>query len=130
MKQYYDIVVKVSKRKYDVDEDKLKEVLSKHKKESHLSNIQIAESLEIPKTMAEHWFRKDRYFTIPPKELWLKLKELLKIQTDEFDEQIMEFVEEDGTFDMGNRVYPTNGICPAIISNSEIKIYDNRRENR
>ena len=124
MKHYNEVVFKVSKRQHEVDDGKLKHLLAKAKKESGLTNNQISELLDLPKTMVEHWFRKDKYFSISTKDVWMQLKELLKIQTDEFDDPIMMFVEQDGVFDMGNRVYSVDGICPTISANQDIKIYD------
>lgn len=129
MKQFDDVVFKVNKRKYEVD-DRLKYYLKDKKKQSKLSNEVIASRLNVPKTMVEHWFRTDKYFSVPNKELWEGLKGLLSIDTDEFDDQITEFVEEDNRFDMGNRVYSTDVVCPTITANSEVKIYETTRENR
>lgn len=39
----------------------------------------------------EHWFKRDDCFAIPDAELWFGLKELLKIETTEFDKAIMTF---------------------------------------
>lgn len=122
MRNYEKHSFKVSKREFDVDTEKLKGLLIEHKKQAKLTNEQIAEMLLLPKTKVEHWFRKDKYFSIPVKEYWMQLKEILQIETEEFDESIMSFVEEDGKFDMNNRVYPADGICPTISANQDIKI--------
>lgn len=123
MKNYVDVKFKISKREYEIDIDKLRNLLITSKKESKLINQEIADILDVPKTMVDHWFRKDKYFSVPDKELWFDLKELLHIDTDEFDEPITKFIEQEGIYDMGNRVYTEDGLCPAIETNAKIKIY-------
>jgi len=105
-------IVKV--RKYEVDVPALKECLKKHRKPIK----EIQEKLGIAKTTIEHWFRKDNSFSIPDPEIWLKLKSILEIQTDEFDKSIMEFEEREGVFDKSNRVYDENGLSPTLTSTS------------
>ena len=105
----------VSVRKYDVDIKKLQECLKSHKK---YNNKKIADLLDVPKTMVDHWFRSDDYFSIPDKNIWLKLKELLEIKTDEFDDSIMIFEEKEGVFEKSNRVYDENGLAPTLTSTS------------
>lgn len=105
----------VSVRKYDVDILGLQKILKEHKK---INNQQIANHLNIPKTMVDHWFRTDNYFSIPDKDIWMKLKELLQINTNEFDESIMTFEEKESVFDKTNRVYDEDGIAPTLTSTS------------
>ena len=105
----------VSVRKYEVDVLGLQKILKEHKK---INNQQIANYLNIPKTMVEHWFRTDNYFSIPDKDIWVKLKELLQINTNEFDESIMTFEEKESVFDKTNRVYDEDGIAPTLTSTS------------
>ena len=106
----------VSVRKYEVDVLGLQKTLKEHKK---LSNQQIADGLQVPKTMVEHWFRTDTYFSIPDKDIWAKLKQLLEITTNEFDESIITFEEREGTFEKSNRVYDEDGIAPTLTTMSE-----------
>ena len=110
-----NIPQQVSIRKYAVDTDKLKTCLREHKK---FSNKAIAEKLNKPLTLVEHWFRKDNSFSIPDADIWHELKELLEIQTDEFDLPITEFIEQDGVYEKANRCYMTDGIAPTITSAS------------
>lgn len=126
MKDYDDVKFRVNKREHEVDVEKLKILLISHKKRSKMTNSDIALKMNLPKTLIEHWFRKDKYFSVPDKTVWFELKELLRIETDEFDESITQWIEQDGKYDMGNRVYKTEGICPTIEANSNIKIYVKR----
>jgi site-specific DNA-cytosine methylase len=105
----------VSVRKHEVDILALQKTLKEHKK---TTNQQIADALNVPKTMVEHWFRTDACFSIPDKDLWIKLKEILGITTDEFDESIMTFEERESVFEKTNRVYDENGIAPTLTSTS------------
>ena len=107
-------IIKV--RKYPVDTDKLCECLREHKRVLGWSNKSIAEYLNTPLTTVEHWFRQDEFFAIPEPEIWEKLKDLLDIETDEFDESIMVFEEKLGTYEKSERHYSADGIAPTITS--------------
>ena len=107
----YDIKIQVQNRKYPVDIERLKECLISHKK---FSNSYIAQTLNLPQTKVEHWFRRDIYFAIPDAEYWFELKDLLDIDTDEFDKPITCFEVVDCGFDMANRAYLSYGLCPTL----------------
>lgn len=109
----------VTVRKYDVDTEKLKTVLREHK---NLTNKEIAKKLNQPITKVEHWFRTDNSFAIPDAEIWLQLKELLNIQTTEFDKPIMEFETKEGSYDKATRKYSVNGKMSTLMAagNDEI----------
>lgn len=124
-----DIPQQVKIRKHEVDIERLKLVLRDNKKQSKLSNKQISEKLNKPITLVEHWFRKDDCFAIPDADIWFKLKELLNINTDEFDKSIMTFEIRDGVFEKSNRCYFEDGIAPTITAASadeKIIVKDNR----
>jgi DNA-cytosine methyltransferase len=106
---------KVSVRKHEVDTDGLQRLLKKHK---NISNKKIAELINEPITLVEHWFRTDNSFSIPLPKHWNRLKKILDIQTDQYDESIMTFVEKDNVFEKSNRVYDEVGIAPTITSTS------------
>lgn len=112
----HNIKLPVIKRKYEVDIEKLKDILFSHKEKSNLTINEISRLLNKNKTTIEHYFRKDKSFAIPDKEIWLDLKNLLKIETDEFDESIMTFEVIEGVFDTSNRVYETEGISPTLTT--------------
>ena len=103
----------VKVRKHEVDIKKsLQYVLREMKAESKKTNRQIAEELDMPVTKVEHWFRTDSSFAIPGDDVWFKLKELLGIQTEVFDQSIMEFEYRDGVFETKQRVYSEKGKSP------------------
>lgn len=117
-------------RKYEVDVPSLQQTLRDHRKASGLTLKQISQSLEQPLTLVEHWFRKDReWFAIPDPDQWIVLKDLLRIETDTFDQSIMTFIEKDGNFDSSKRVYDEEGISPTLTSASASKPILNRQNN-
>ena len=115
----HNIQQTVKVRKYPVDIEKLKEQLRNAKLEQDLNNRQIAEILNIPQTQVEHYFRTDSSFAIPSPEIWLKLKEILGITTEEFDESIMTFEEKEGIYEKANRVYDEQGLAPTLTQQEE-----------
>ena len=66
-KNFYDVVQEVAVRKYDVDINRLQQLLKKHK---NMSIKDIAEKIGVKKTTAEHWFRTDKFFAVPEPEVW------------------------------------------------------------
>lgn len=113
------IIQNVRVRKNKVDIKGLQETLRAYKK---LTNKKIAQILEKPLTEIEHYFRRDKYFVIPDEKIWLKLKEILDIETDEYDKQIMEWEVKESEFEMGNRAYSENGLCPTLTTMGDINI--------
>jgi DNA (cytosine-5)-methyltransferase 3A len=113
-------VEQVKVRKHEVDIISLQYLLREMKKELSKTNKQIAEETNIAITKVEHWFRTDSSFAIPSDDVWLKLKEVLGIETDIFDKQIMEFEYRDGVYESKQRVYSENGKSPTLTAgNSE-----------
>ena len=113
-----DIPQAVKVRKYPVDCEKLAECLREHKTLLRWSNKQIAEYLRCPITEVEHWFRNDKYFSIPNPKIWFELKDLLDIETDEFDESIMTFEERESVFEKSERHHFVDGVAPTLTSSS------------
>ena len=115
-------------RKHEVDIKSLQQLLRNHKSKSKLSNKQIAESLDKPITLVEHWFRTDSCFSIPDEDVWFELKELFGIADDSFDESITEFEYREGVFEKAERCYFDCGIAPTITtlsSNEKIILTEN-----
>lgn len=122
--QCVDVVQQVKVRKYEVNIIKLSQLLIESKKSLGISNSEIADYLGLPVSQVEHYFRKDNYFAIPNPEIWFKLKEILNVTTNEFDESIMTFIVKDGVFESGNRVYDVNGIAPTLDTSDSKKIIE------
>lgn len=124
---YYEIPKMVRVRVYEVEVQKLVAELRKCKKEKKLTNKDISVKLGQPLTLVEHWFRGDRYNAIPSDEIWLELKELLGVETIEFDKSIMTYEVREGKYDHTNRVYDIEGIAPTITTMGEsIRITDGK----
>ena len=124
----YNIPEIVRIRKYDVDIVKLQKCLKQHKIKSIK---EISNELNVPKTEVEHWFRTDKYFSIPNSEIWFKLKHCLNIKISEFDSSIMDFIEKESIFEKSNRVYDSNGIAPTITcTNADERILNNYKIRR
>jgi DNA (cytosine-5)-methyltransferase 1 len=113
-----DIVQTVKVRKYEVDKETLIACLRNAKEKASLNNKTIAEELDLPVTKVEHWFRNDGSFAVPDADIWSDLKQLLKIETDEFDESILTFDEKLNEYDKSNRCYKATGISPTLTSAS------------
>lgn len=83
-----------------------------------LTNKDISDALDTPKTKVEHWFRTDKSFAIPSSEIWLELKELLEIETNQFDDSIMEFETKEGVFESAKRIYDSKASYPTITASN------------
>lgn len=110
---YCEVRTNVRVRKHEVDTKSLCKLL-RDSKGGH-NNQEIADALNVPLTKAEHWFRQDKYFSIPEPSIWFDLKNLLGIETNEFDKPIMEFEEKPNVFEKGDRVYFTDMCSPTIL---------------
>lgn len=113
-----DIPQLVRVRKYEVDCERLRNLLREHKKLTGKSNKALAEALSVPITKVEHWFRTDSCFAIPDAEIWERLKTELGITTIEFDESITTFEERPGVYEKSERCYFADGIAPTLTSTS------------
>ena len=114
----------VKVRKNEVDTDGLVRLLRQHR---HISNKDIATLLDVPLTEVEHWFRTDQWQCIPDPELWVSIKQLLGITTDEYDKQVTEFEWRRGVFEKAERCYKPNGVAPTVMASEGggIKITEN-----
>ena len=128
--QRVDIPQTVKVRKYPIDNEALCNLLREHKALTNITNNEIARTLNVPITKVEHWFRQDQYFAIPDDEIWFNLKNLLGIDTDEFDESIMTFEEKEGVYEKSERHYLSDGIAPTLTSlsgNEKIIVRENNK---
>ena len=114
----YPYVMKVKVRKYDVNIPKLQNLLKEHKEKQGVTIKDISDSLKIEYTTVAHWFRRDKCFSIPDPNNWTRLKKILKIENNEFDESIMTFIEKDSSYDKRNRVYDELGYSPTLTKTS------------
>lgn len=110
-------IVKV--RKCEVDIEGLKEELRSHKT---ISNKEIAEKLDLPKTKVDHRFRIDSCFAIPDPEIRFRLKDLLGITTDKYDKSITEFEERPGTYEKSERKINVEGKMSTLTTSQNDEI--------
>ena len=116
--------VKVKIRKHKLDDQfvlVLRDCKAMAKFNKGISLKDIATHCDVPLTQAEHWFRKDSSFSIPPAEVWDKLKEILdaEIILKEYDKFITEFIERDGVYNMAERITLPDGKHPTLTARSE-----------
>lgn len=110
------------KRKYVVDQKEIADYLKKHKK--NISIKEIDEILGYNHT-ASHWFRKDKFGSLPTKEDWIALKEILNFD-DTYDEKMLTFEEKTITFDQNLRI--SNWDSPSdTLTASSPEIHPNKK---
>ena len=91
------------RRKYEIDKPALNAFLREHKDIKGVSYQQIADFLEVKKHNVVAWFdtRPDHnYYSDLFTDKWYELKFFLEIDSDEFDEQIMTYVDPPPLNDM------------------------------
>jgi hypothetical protein len=115
---------KIKARVHQVDIEGLKQEIYEKKRSSPYTIEQIAKELGVPSTQAAHYFRTDGSFAIPTPEIWFKLKKILGIITDEFDQSLTEFEIREGVFDQSKRTYKDTGISPTITASGEILVQE------
>lgn len=117
----HNIPQEVKVRKYTCDIEKFKMLLRENKNKT---NKAIAEELNKPLTLVEHWFRKDDCFSVPDADIWFELKGLLNIETNEFDDFVTVFETRDGVFEKANRCYDVNGKMSTLMTSNNDNIIE------
>jgi len=115
---------KVRVRKHEVDIEGLQYCLLKALENSKKTKKQVAEELNDKFSTVEHYFRKvgSEFFSIPSEHHWFELKEILNIETNEFDASITEFEIRDGRYDMADRVYNPEYKAPTVVASNVSKV--------
>ena len=109
IKRLPDLKIKVSKRANDTPKE-----INQYLKDNKKGTIkEISLYLDLPKTQVEHYFRTDNSRAIPSPEVWIKLKELLNLNS-KYDKQVTEINQTIGTYESANRLYDTDGISPTL----------------
>ena len=108
-----ELQITAKKRSYDTPKE-INEYLKANKKGKTIR--EIAESLDLPKTQVEHYFRSDKCRAIPSPEHWILLKELLGFD-DTYDKQVTDIYEKEVEFESSRRVYSVDGISKTIDTN-------------
>ena len=113
-------------RKNPPTQEEIVEYLNSYRKSLNLSIKKIDEILGYRHT-AGHWFRKDKYGSLPSVSDWWKLKELLNFDST-YDQQMTELIEKEITFEQSLRI--TNWDRPSdtiTASTPEIHVNKQRR---
>ena len=113
-------------RKNPPTQEEIADYLNYYRKDCNLSIKKIDEILGYRHT-AGHWFRKDKYGSLPNVSDWWKLKDLLNFDNT-YDQQMTELIEKEITFEQSLRI--TNWDRPSdtiTASTPEIHINKQRR---
>lgn len=113
-------------RKNPPTQEEIVDYLNSYRKPLNISIKKIDEILGYRHT-AGHWFRKDKYGSLPSVSDWWKLKDLLNFDNT-YDQQMTELIEKEITFEQSLRI--TNWDRPSdtiTASTPEIHINKQRR---
>ena len=113
-------------RKNPPTQEEIVDYLNSYRKPLNISIKKIDETLGYRHT-AGHWFRKDKYGSLPSVSDWWKLKDLLNFDNT-YDQQMTELIEKEITFEQSLRI--TNWDRPSdtiTASTPEIHINKQRR---
>lgn len=113
-------------RKNPPTQEEIVDYLNYYRKDCNLSIKKIDEILGYRYT-AGHWFRKDKYGSLPSVSDWWKLKDLLNFDNT-YDQQMTDLIEKEITFEQSLRI--TNWDRPSdtiTASTPEIHINKQRR---
>ena len=108
-----ELQITAKKRTHDTPKE-INEYLKANKNGKTIK--QIAESIDLPKTQVEHYFRSDKCRAIPSSEHWILLKELLGFD-DTYDKQVTDIYEKEVEFESSRRVYAADGISKTLDTN-------------
>lgn len=113
-------------RKYEVDQAEICDYLREWRKQKQITTKEIDKKLGYNHTAA-HWFRKDKWGSVPTVEDWLQLKKILEFD-DKYDEQITTLIEKPVVFEQSLRITKWDKPSATITAtNPEIHINKKRR---
>ena len=117
--QVGELKITAKKRTHDTPKE-INEFLKENK--NGMTLLQISESINIPKTQVEHYFRTDKSRAIPNPKIWIQLKELLGFDNT-YDEQVTSLYEKEVEFESSRRVYSSEGISNTL-NTAKTGLYD------
>lgn len=113
-------------RKYEVDQAEICDYLREWRKKKNITTKEIDKKLGYNHTAA-HWFRKDKWGSIPTVEDWIQLKKILEFD-GKYDKQITTLVEKPVVFEQSLRITKWDKPSATITAtNPEIHINKKRR---
>lgn len=112
----------VNKRKYKFTDEELQElanVIHNHYIETNLSINNIARALKITRNKTSLLLTKNlKYFRVCPREKWIQLKAILKIEDTSYDDKIMTYEEQ--LVGVQDILICKDKDCPTIGSNLKL----------
>lgn len=94
-------------KKVDIDITKLRNLIRNNKNDTF---VNMAKVMHVSKDTISHWFAtSNEKFRVPNPEKWEKLKKMLNIKTNEFDQAIIAFCSEEKRKET---IIADNLICP------------------
>lgn len=113
-------------RKNPLTQEEIVDYLNSYRKPLNISIKKIDEILGYRHT-AGHWFRKDKYGSLPSVSDWWKLKDLLNFDNS-YDQQMTELIEKEITFEQSLRITNWNRPSDTITASTpEIHVNKQRR---
>ena len=113
-------------RKNPPTQEEIVDYLNSYRKPLNISIKKIDEILGYRHT-AGHWFRKDKYGSLPSVSDWWKLKDLLNFDNS-YDQQMTELIEKEITFEQSLRITNWNRPSDTITASTpEIHVNKQRR---
>jgi DNA (cytosine-5)-methyltransferase 1 len=117
------LVKKTSKR---IINDKLEIIRFLKDNRKNFTTKQISDTINVPLTTVAHWFRTDSSGTLPNKEEWVLLKNLLQFD-DRYDFEICDStIEYNVEFESTRRVYEKDGCMPTLTASNVPIIKDGK----
>lgn len=114
-------LMRLAAQRPTVDQDRLTEEMNRQRHTLGLTIRQIAAAMGVRMTEAEHWFRTDRYRSLPRPELWTALRDLLGMEG--WDE-VSQVTYTDYSYDMLGRAYRVDGTAPTVLGRSVLICWD------
>lgn len=119
-------------RKYKLDKAALNAILRKAKENKNVTYKEIADFLGVGKTTLMQWFRPEpdkQHYTNLFTEKWYELKFFLEIETDEFDKQILTYVDPEPLKDTFMCSNPNCDMVSCVLQKLESEILSELKGN-
>lgn len=119
-------------RKYELDKPAINKLLRESKEKKGVTYKDISEFLGVGKTTLMAWFRPEperQHYTDLFSEKWYELKFLLEIETDEFDKQILTYVDPKPLCDTFMCSNPNCDMVSCVLQKLEKDILTELRRN-
>lgn len=119
-------------RKYNLDKSAINKVLREAKDAKGVSYKEIGDFLGVSKSSLMQWFRVEenkQHYTDLFTEKWYELKFFLEIETDEFDKQILTYVDPEPLKDTFMCSNPNCDMVSCVLQKLESEILSELKRN-